>query len=177
MLTYIIIYIIVGIIAGIIDDIHKQFKSWSYILMIIGALVSFATSGPFVIAAIIEMAIGYLIGITIRYSIRSIIKLLLTILFVWFGVLVLNQVIIKECFSSNCIQEALPVTGIISGFIVCFIYILFDKEEEVIDKNKVKVTYSSKTKITSEASLSPLIKEAREKKQQHLDLLEQLKNG
>ena len=66
MIVYIMIYIVIGLIAGIIDDESEKKKNLSFTLMIIGAIISFLTNGIFVIAAIIEMAIGYLIIVKIK---------------------------------------------------------------------------------------------------------------
>lgn len=66
MIEYIIIYIAIGLIAGIIDDESEKKKNLSFTLMIIGAIISFLTNGIFVIAAIIEMAFGYLIIVKIK---------------------------------------------------------------------------------------------------------------
>lgn len=66
MIGYIIIYIVVGLIAGLIGNDTDDRETKSYGLMIVGGLISFLTTGPFVIATIIEMAIGFAVGITIR---------------------------------------------------------------------------------------------------------------
>ena len=66
MFVYIVIYIVIGLIAGIIDDGSEKKKNFSFTLMIISAGISFLTNGIFVIAAIIEMAIGYLIIVKIK---------------------------------------------------------------------------------------------------------------
>ena len=66
MIVYIMLYIVIGLIAGIIDDESEKKKNLSFTLMIIGAIISFLTNGIFVIAAIIEMAIGYLIIVKIK---------------------------------------------------------------------------------------------------------------
>lgn len=66
MMVYIVIYIVIGLIAGIIDDESEKKKNLSFTLMIIGAIISFLTNGIFVIAAIIEMAIGYLIIVKMK---------------------------------------------------------------------------------------------------------------
>lgn len=66
MFVYIVIYIVIGVIAGIIDDESEKKKNLSFTLMIIAAIISFLTNGIFVIAAIIEMAIGYLIIVKMK---------------------------------------------------------------------------------------------------------------
>ena len=71
MIGYIIAYIIVGMIAGIIDDGSKEKKNNAFGLMIIGVLISLASSGPFLIAAIIEMTIGYAIIVKIKSFFKS----------------------------------------------------------------------------------------------------------
>jgi len=62
MLGYIVIYIIVGFIAGLIGDSSEENKNTSYGIMGVGAFISLITAGPFVIAAIIEMGIGWVIA-------------------------------------------------------------------------------------------------------------------
>lgn len=62
MLGYIVVYIIIGFIAGIIENQSKNSKNTSYWIMGIAALISLVTAGPFVIAAVIEMNIGWTIG-------------------------------------------------------------------------------------------------------------------
>ena len=71
MAVYIVIYIVIGVIAGIIDDGSEKKKNLSFTLMIIGAIISFLTNGIFVIAAIIEMAIGYLLIIRIKSFLKN----------------------------------------------------------------------------------------------------------
>lgn len=66
MIFYIIIYIIIGLIAGFIDTKTDARMKWSYGIIIVGALVSIVTTGAFVIAAVIEMMIGFGIAIAIK---------------------------------------------------------------------------------------------------------------
>lgn len=65
MIGYIVIYVILGMIASSFEDEKNAF--W---LMGIGALVSLLTAGFFVVAAIIEMGIGFAIGNSIKNNIN-----------------------------------------------------------------------------------------------------------
>lgn len=72
MIVYILVYILVGIIAGFIwEETEEERKSKSLGLMIVGALISLVMTGPFVIAAIIEMFIGFKIALFIKKPFTS----------------------------------------------------------------------------------------------------------
>ena len=59
MAVYVIVYLIIGLITGFIGTETEEKKNWSFGIMILGAIASVIMARPFVIAAVVEMAIGF----------------------------------------------------------------------------------------------------------------------
>lgn len=66
METLIVIYVGVGIIAGFIGVETEEQKKWSYGIIILSLFVSLITFGVWVIAALLEVVLGFFIGKIIK---------------------------------------------------------------------------------------------------------------
>lgn len=66
METLIVIYVGVGIIAGFIGVETEEQKKWSYGIIILSLLISLTAFGPWVIAALLEVVLGFYIGKIIK---------------------------------------------------------------------------------------------------------------
>lgn len=62
----IVVYVGIGIIAGFIGDDTEDQKKWSYGLIILSLLISLTTFGLWVIAALLEVVLGFFIGKIIK---------------------------------------------------------------------------------------------------------------
>lgn len=74
MAVYVIVYLIIGLITGFIGTETEEKKNWSFGIMILGAIASVIMAGAFVIAAVVEMAIGFGIATVIVNNMYTIIK-------------------------------------------------------------------------------------------------------
>lgn len=69
----IVIYIGIGIISGFIGDETEEQKKWSYGIIILSLLVSLITFGVWVIAALLEIVLGFFIGKIIKKNLGLVI--------------------------------------------------------------------------------------------------------
>lgn len=73
MESLIVIYIGIGIISGFIGDETEEQKKWSYGIIILSLLVSLITFGVWVIAALLEVVLGFFIGKIIKKNLGLVI--------------------------------------------------------------------------------------------------------
>lgn len=66
MQVLVVVYIAIGIVAGFIGTETEKRQTYSHGILFLGAIVSLATYGPFVIAAVAEMAVGFFVAMKIK---------------------------------------------------------------------------------------------------------------